>query len=342
MRVSLEGARHTSTVDGTRYAFCSSGCKTRFDTRPALFLSGTAPGRTAPGAKDAIYTCPMHPEVEQKGPGSCPICGMALEPKGVSISEGPSEEYVDFRRRFIVGALFTVPLFLLAMGRHVAPEAVAFVPAAWRDWVELVLATPVVMWCALPFFARGWASLRSLNFNMFTLIAIGVALAFAYSVVATVAPGLFPDAFRGADGGVGVYFEAAAVIVTLVLLGQLLELRARERTGSAIKALLDLAPKTARLVEADGTERDIPLDMVMEGDLLRVRPGERVPVDGSVHEGTSSVDESMMTGEPIPIAKAPGDPVVGGSLNQTGAFVMRAEKVGADTMLARIVTMVAD
>lgn len=343
MSVVVDGAAHTSDHDGTHYVFCSAGCKSRFDTRPALFLAGdNGKGRAASGDEGVVYTCPMHPEVEQVGPGTCPICGMALEPKGVAVSEGPSEEYVDFRRRFAVGAIFTLPLFVFAMTRHVAPDAIGFIPAAWRDWVELVLASPVVLWCALPFFARGWASLRSLNFNMFTLIAIGVGLSFAYSVVATVAPGMFPEAFRGADGDVGVYFEAAAVIVTLVLLGQLLELRARERTGGAIKALLDLAPKTARLVEGDGTERDIPLDMVMEGDLLRVRPGERVPVDGAVSEGASSVDESMMTGEPIPIRKAPGDAVVGGSLNQTGAFVMRAEKVGADTMLARIVTMVAD
>ena len=336
MSVTVETARHIAHHDGEPHYFCSAGCKAKFETRPEAFLDSTPAAPPAPA--DATYTCPMHPEVEQQGPGTCPICGMALEPKGIPLTDGPSEEYIDFRRRFIAGAALTVPLAVVAMGRHFAPGAFAIISASWLDWIELVLATPVVLWCGLPFFERGWASVRTRNLNMFTLIALGVGVAYLYSVVATVAPGIFPPQFRGHEGEVGVYFEAAAVIVTLVLLGQLLELRARERTGGAIRALLDLAPKTARL--EDG--RDVPLDLVRAGDRLRVRPGEAVPVDGVVVEGASSVDESMITGEPIPVEKGPGDPVTGGSLNAAGSFVMRAERVGAETMLNRIVAMVAE
>jgi Cu+-exporting ATPase len=337
MRVVVETAKHVARHEGESYYFCSGKCREKFETRPEIFLD-PALKAAPPARKDDIYTCPMHPEIEQIGPGSCPICGMALEPKGIPMTEGPSEEYVDFRRRFIVGAALTVPLAVIAMGRHFAPGAFAIISASWLDWIELILATPVVLWCALPFFERGWASVRSRNLNMFTLIALGVGVAYVYSVVATLAPGLFPPQFRGHEGEVGVYFEAAAVIVTLVLLGQLLELRARERTGGAIRALLNLAPKTARL--EDG--RDVPLDMLRRGDRLRVRPGESVPVDGVVVEGRSTIDESMITGEPIPVEKAEGDPVTGGSMNQTGSFVMQAERVGADTMLNRIVAMVAE
>ena len=345
MSVTVETAKHTSEHGGARHYFCSAGCKAKFDTRPELYLDPDLKAETErmkAGAADDVYTCPMHPEIEQVGPGTCPICGMALEPKGIPLTDGPSEEYLDFRRRFRVGAVLTVPLFLIAMGRHLFPEQAAIISAHWLDWFELVLATPVILWCGLPFFERGWASIRTLNLNMFTLIAIGTGVAYLYSVVATVAPGIFPAQFRGPEGEVDVYFEAAAVIVTLVLLGQLLELRAREQTSGAIRALLDLAPKSARLVGADGTERDVPLDMVRTGDLLRVRPGEGVPVDGTVSEGSSALDESMITGEPLPVKKGTGDPVTGGSLNQTGSFVMRAEKVGADTMLNRIVQMVAE
>ncbi|WP_432256603.1 heavy metal translocating P-type ATPase [Limimaricola sp. AA108-03] len=340
MSVDVETAKHVSEHAGETFYFCSAKCREKFDTRPEIFLN-PALKASPPEREDVIYTCPMHPEIEQIGPGSCPICGMALEPKGIPMTEGPSEEYIDFRRRFVLGAVLTVPLAVIAMGRHFAPHAFAIISAPMLDWIELILATPVVLWAALPFFERGWASVRSRNLNMFTLIALGVGVAYVYSVVATVAPQLFPPQFRGHEGEVGVYFEAAAVIVTLVLLGQLLELRARERTGGAIRALLDLAPETARLVDERG-ERDVPLDMVRSGDRLRVRPGESVPVDGVVVEGRSTIDESMITGEPIPVEKAEGDPVTGGALNQTGSFVMRAEKVGAETMLNRIVAMVAE
>ena len=340
MSVDVETAKHVSEHEGETFYFCSAKCREKFDTRPEIFLD-PALKAAPPEREDVIYTCPMHPEIEQIGPGSCPICGMALEPKGIPMTEGPSEEYLDFRRRFVLGAVLTVPLAVIAMGRHFAPHAFAIISAPMLDWIELILATPVVLWAALPFFERGWASIVRRSLNMFTLIALGVGVAYVYSVVATVAPQLFPPQFRGHEGEVGVYFEAAAVIVTLVLLGQLLELRARERTGGAIRALLDLAPKTARLVDAQG-ERDVPLDMVRSGDRLRVRPGESVPVDGVVVEGRSSIDESMITGEPIPVEKAEGDPVTGGALNQTGSFVMRAEKVGAETMLNRIVAMVAE
>ncbi|SDF26121.1 heavy metal translocating P-type ATPase [Limimaricola pyoseonensis] len=340
MSVDVETAKHVSEHEGETFYFCSAKCREKFETRPEIFLD-PALKAAPPELEDVIYTCPMHPEIEQVGPGSCPICGMALEPKGIPMTEGPSEEYLDFRRRFVLGTALTVPLAIIAMGRHFAPHAFAIISAPMLDWIELILATPVVLWAALPFFERGWASIVRRSLNMFTLIALGVGVAYAYSVVATVAPQLFPPQFRGHEGEVGVYFEAAAVIVTLVLLGQLLELRARERTGGAIRALLDLAPKTARLVDARG-ERDVPLDMVRAGDRLRVRPGESVPVDGVVVEGRSSIDESMITGEPIPVEKAEGDPVTGGSLNQTGSFVMRAEKVGAETMLNRIVAMVAE
>nr|WP_299821829.1 heavy metal translocating P-type ATPase [uncultured Jannaschia sp.] len=341
MSVTVATARHVAAHGEQTFYFCSAGCRTKFETRPELFLDPALKAAPKPRAEDQVYTCPMHPEIEQVGPGSCPICGMALEPKGIPLTEGPSKEYVDFRRRFAVGAALTIPLFLVAMGRHLLPWYFMAIPASWLDWSELVLATPVVLWAGAPFFARGWSSVKSRNLNMFTLIALGTGVAWAYSVVATVAPGIFPAQFRGHSGEVGVYFEAAAVIVVLVLLGQLLELRARERTGGAIRALLDLAPKTARLLDGRG-ERDVPLDMLRQGDRLRVRPGESVPVDGTVLEGRSTIDESMITGEPIPVEKQAGDAVTGGSLNQTGGFVMEATRVGADTMLNRIVGMVAD
>ncbi len=340
MMVDVETAKHVSEYRGETFYFCSAKCREKFDTRPEVFID-PALKAAPPASTDQVYTCPMHPEIEQIGPGSCPICGMALEPKGIPMTEGPSEEFLDFRRRFILGTVLTVPLAVIAMGRHFAPHAFAIISASWLDWIELILATPVVLWAALPFFERGWASVKSRNLNMFTLIALGVGVAYVYSVVATVAPGIFPPQFRGHEGEVGVYFEAAAVIVTLVLLGQLLELRAREQTGGAIRALLDLAPKTARLVD-DGGERDVPLDMVRSGDRLRVRPGEAVPVDGVVLEGRSTIDESMITGEPIPVEKEEGAEVTGGSINQTGSFVMEARRVGADTMLNRIVAMVAE
>ncbi len=294
---------------------------------------------TAPADPDALYTCPMHPEIQQVGPGSCPICGMALEPMAPSLEAVENPELKDFRRRFLIGLVFTLPLVVVEMGSHFFGRP-GWLSLGALQWLQFVLATPVVGWCGLPFFQRCLASLRSGQLNMFTLIGIGVGAAYAYSVVGLLFPGLFPEELRGAGGGVGLYFEPAAVIVVLVLLGQILELRAREETGGAIRALLDLAPKTAVRV-GEGGDEEVPLDSVRMGDLLRVRPGEAVPVDGAVVEGGSHVDESMVTGESLPVAKRPGDGVIGGAVNQSGSFVMRAEKVGADTMLSKIVTLVA-
>jgi Cu+-exporting ATPase len=340
MTVDPAATVHHAEHAGSEYHFCSARCLERFVARPEIFL-GAEPAPAPTGAEDAVYTCPMHPEIEQIGPGTCPLCGMALEPKGVPVSDGPSEEYVDMRRRFALSALLTAPLFVMVMLRHFWPGPLEGLSHRGLDWSEFALATPVVLWGGWPFFVRGWQSVRNRYLNMFSLIALGTGVAWLYSIVALLAPGLFPASFKDAHGSVGLYFEAAAVIVTLVLLGQLLELRARERTGSALRALLDLSPKTAHLLEG-GRERDVPLDLVRTGDRLRVKPGEAVPVDGRVVEGDSSVDESMLTGEPIPVAKAAGDAVTGGSLNAEGAFVMEAERVGSETMLARIVALVAE
>ena len=340
MTVDPAATPHRARFAGRDYHFCSAKCRERFEARPEVFLDeASRPGAEQP--LDVIYTCPMHPEIEQIGPGLCPICGMALEPKTFAPSEGPSEEYLDMRRRFVVSAILTVPLAIIVMLRHFWPATVELVGARPLDWTELAIGTPVVLWGGAPFFARGWRSIVNRRLNMFTLIAIGTGIAWAYSVIGAVAPQIFPPAFRDMHGGVGLYFEAAAVIVTLVLLGQVLELRAREQTGSAIRALLDLAPKTAHLVE-DGGERTIPLDLVRAGDRLRVKPGESVPVDGIVVDGFSSLDEAMLTGESIPVEKRAGDDVTGGAINGDGSFVMEAERVGAETMLARIVQMVAE
>ena len=290
-----------------------------------------------------IYTCPMHPQIEQIGPGTCPICGMALEPKGIPAGdEGPNPELVDFRRRFKVGVALTVPLVILAMGPMVGLPVDAWLGARAARWLELILATPVVLWCGWPFLERGWRSFRTMNLNMFSLIAMGVTAAYLFSLVAVLAPGIFPAGFRDHSGQVGVYFEAAAVIIVLVLLGQILELGARERTGSAIRALMGLAPKTARILRDDGREDEIALEDVAVGDRLRVRPGEKVPVDGAVVEGRSSVDESMLTGEPLAVEKAVGDPVTGATINGTGSLVIEAQRVGKDTTLSQIVEMVAN
>lgn len=295
---------------------------------------------SGPGANDVEYTCPMHPQVRQVGPGTCPICGMALEPVVATGATGESAELRDMTRRFWIGLALTLPVFALEMGGHLFDIAHA-VGAQRSNWIQLLLGTPVVLWAGWPFFVRGWASLRNRSLNMFTLIALGTGAAWVYSLAGTLAPGLFPQELRGHGGAVAVYFEAAAVITVLVLLGQVLELRAREKTSGAIKALLDLAPKTAVRVRADGSDETVQIDGIQVGELLRVRPGEKVPVDGEVAEGKGTVDESMVTGEPMPVAKAPGAKVTAGTINQTGGFVMRAEKVGADTLLAQIVHMVA-
>ena len=288
------------------------------------------------------YTCPMHPEVVEDKPGNCPICGMALEPITVTLEELPNPELVDFKRRFWIGLVLVIPILILSMGPFFGLPIENWIPKRTSIWLELAFATPVVLWCGLPFFERGWASLKTMNLNMFTLIAIGTGTAYIYSLIAAVIPGVFPDTFRAEDGSVAVYFEAAAVIIILVLVGQLLELRARERTGGAIRALLGLAPTTARIVRDNGDEEDIGLDQVVVGDLLRVRPGDKIPVDGEIAEGRSSVDESMLTGEPVPVEKVAGDTVTGGTLNGTGSFIFRAERVGTDTMLSKIVHMVVE
>jgi Cu+-exporting ATPase len=304
---------------------------------------GMALERVVMAAATRQYTCPMHPEIVQDEPGDCPICGMALESLGASEDEEENSELIDMTRRFWVSLAFTVPVFFIAMGDLLPGRPVsAVLPAAVRPWIELLLASPVVLWGAWPFFLRGWRSLVTRNLNMFTLIGIGVAVSYGYSVVAATVPDIFPDAFRDADGHVAVYFEAAAVIVTLVLLGQVLELRARSQTGAAIRALLGLAPKTARKVNADGSEDDVHLCHVQVGDQLRVRPGEKVPVDGVVIEGSSAVDESMVTGEPVPVLKITGEKLVGATINGTGSLLMRAERVGSDTLLSQIVHMVAE
>ena len=330
---------HRHDHDGTTYFFCSPGCRKKFAANPGHYLNRSEPP-VPEAAAGAVWTCPMHPEIRRDGPGSCPICGMALEPLAPSLEEGPNPELADMTRRFRVSAALALPLLALAMG----PELFDWHPLPMERsvWVQLALAAPVVLWGGWPFFERGAASLQSRHLNMFTLISLGVGVAFLYSLVATLAPGLFPPSFRTMGGVVPVYFEAAAVITTLVLLGQVLELRARSATGRAIRALLGLAPKTARRVAEDGSEADVPLEHVHVGDLLRVRPGEKVPVDGLVVEGHSSVDESMISGEPVPVEKLPGANVTGATVNGTGSLLMRAERVGQDTMLSQIVRMVAD
>ncbi|MHB8272660.1 heavy metal translocating P-type ATPase [Bradyrhizobium sp.] len=336
MSVDPHTAKHRFAYKGQDYFFCSGRCRERFGAAPDKFLQ-PKPAEAVPPA-GTIYTCPMHPEVKQVGPGSCPICGMALEPEQVSLDDAPDPELIDMTRRFWIALALTLPVFVIEMGGHLG--LMHLVPPPWSNWISLVLATPVVLWAGAPFFARGGRSLVTGNLNMFTLIAMGTGVAWAYSVVATLVPQAFPSAFRDMHGEVAVYFEAAAVITVLVLLGQVLELRAREKTSGAIRALLGLAPKTARRITERGDE-DVALDAIAVGDLLRVRPGEKLPVDGIVAQGRSSVDESMVTGESMPLSKAEGDPVIGGTVNQSGGLVVRAEKIGRDTMLARIVDMVA-
>jgi Cu+-exporting ATPase len=356
MSVNTQSAKHRFSYRGQDYFFCGARCRARFETEPEKFLQPKQPEPAAPAG--TLYTCPMHPQVQQIGPGACPICGMALEPEQISLDDAPDPELIDMTRRFWIALVLTLPVFVIEMGSHLG--LMQLVPPGWSNWISLVFSTPVVLWAGAPFFVRGWNSLGldpekwlsgfrtrsspdkkvTRNLNMFTLIAMGTGVAYLYSAVGTLAPQLFPPAFRDGHGMVAVYFEAAAVITVLVLLGQVLELQARARTSGAIRALLGLAPKTARRIAAQGDE-DVAIDAIAVGDLLRVRPGEKIPVDGVVAEGRSAVDESMVTGESMPVSKAEGAHVIGGTVNQGGGLVMRADKVGRDTMLARIVDMVA-
>jgi len=339
MSVDPATAKHRAAHAGKDYFFCCAGCRGKFEADPERYLAPKA--EPAPAVPGAIYTCPMHPEIRQEGPGSCPICGMALEPETVSLDDQPNPELADMGRRLRLALPLTIPVFLLEMGAHVWPGLHEIVAPRVSGLIQFVLATPVVLWAGLPFFERGWQSVKTRNLNMFTLIALGTGVAWLYSVAALLLPGLFPAELRGHDGSAPMYFEAAAVITVLVLVGQVLELRAREQTSGAIKALLRLAPKTARRIGFDGSEEDVATDQIRLRDKLRVRPGETIPVDGHVLEGNSAIDQSMVTGEPLPVERGPGDPVVAGTLNTSGGLVIRAEKVGAETTLARIVQMVA-
>ncbi|SCY97900.1 heavy metal translocating P-type ATPase [Microvirga guangxiensis] len=341
MMVDPHTTTHRAQYEGKPYYFCSSGCHSKFTADPAKYVEPAADRKAEAVPEGTIYTCPMHPEIRQVGPGSCPICGMALEPVVATAEAGPSHELVDMTRRFWIGLVLTLPVFILEMGGHLTGLS-HYVGQQTSNWIQMLFATPVVLWAGWPFFVRGWQSLKNRSLNMFTLIAMGTGVAWIYSMVATLAPDIFPAAFRGHDGSVAVYFEAAAVITVLVLLGQVLELRARESTSGAIRALLDLAPKTARKILPDGSEQEVQLDTVQVGDRLRVRPGEKVPVDGIVVEGRSSVDESMVTGESMPVTKDVGAKAIGGTINQSGGLVIEAQRVGHDTMLAQIVQLVAE
>jgi Cu+-exporting ATPase len=343
MTVDPATSKHRFDHQGKTFHFCSAGCKSKFVADPNKYLEKTAAKADVPqGANEGtIYTCPMHPEIRKIGPGSCPICGMALEPEVASLDAPPNPEVADMTRRFWIGLALSVPPVVLEMGGHLVGGH-GLVDPTLSNWIQLAFATPVVIWAGWPFFVRGWQSLLTRNLNMFTLIAIGTGVAYLYSVVGTVAPQLFPANFRGHGGAVAVYFESAAVITVLVLLGQVLELRAREATSGAIKALLQLAPKTARRVGDDGADHEVEIDHLVVGDKLRVRPGEKVPVDGVILEGRSSLDESLVTGESMAVTKEAGAKVIAGTLNQSGGFLMRAEKVGRDTLLSQIVKMVAD
>ena len=337
MTVDPHTAKHRADHRGHTFYFCSTGCRTKFISDPQKYLGVREP---EPVREGAIYTCPMHPEIRQVGPGACPICGMALEPEIAGTETGPNPELIDMTRRFWIGLVLTLPIFTLEMGAHVVG------PHNWAEptlsnYVQFAFATPVVLWAGWPFFVRGWQSLITRNLNMFTLIAMGTGVAYVYSLAATFAPGIFPDAFRGHGGAPASYFEAASVITVLVLMGQVLELRAREATSGAIRALLDLAPKTARRVKDDGGDEEVSLDAVKAGDRLRVRPGDKVAVDGVVIEGHSALDESMVTGESMPVTKEKDSRVIGGTINKSGSFIMRADKIGRDTLLSQIVQMVA-
>ncbi|MDB5485057.1 MAG: Copper-translocating P-type ATPase, partial [Tardiphaga sp.] len=340
MTVDPATSKYQFDHGGESYHFCSAGCQGKFASAPEQYLQRAMNLQQPVISEGTIYTCPMHPQIRQAGPGSCPICGMALEPELVSLDDQPNPELADMTRRFWIGLALALPAIVLEMGGHLLGGH-GWIDATLSNWIQLVFATPVVLWTGWPFFVRGWQSLVTRNLNMFTLVAMGTGVAYVYSLVATVAPDIFPTAFRSHDGAVAVYFEAAAVITVLVLLGQVLELRAREATSGAIKALLDLAPKTASLVDPAGEDREVALESLNVGDRLRVRPGEKVPVDGIMLEGRSSLDESLVTGESMPVTKEVGAKLIAGTLNQSGGFVMRAEKVGRDTLLSQIVQMVA-
>ncbi|MHB1110753.1 MAG: HAD-IC family P-type ATPase, partial [Devosia sp.] len=354
MSVDRASAMWMSKHEGTRYYFCSEGCQKKFEAAPQTHLgkvdeharhghahtAGPSAAPKAPVPAGTKWTCPMHPEIVKDGPGDCPICGMALEPTVPAAAGEKNPELVDFTRRMWVSAALSVPLLIIGMGDVFGLPVRRWIGEPWVGWLELALATPVVLWAALPFFRRFWNSLRNRSPNMWTLIGLGVGTAYLYSAVAVLLPGLFPIEFRHQDGGLPVYFEAASVIVALVFLGQVLELRAREQTGKALRALLDLAPKTARVIRGE-REEDVPVGEVQKGDLIRVRPGEAVPVDGVVTEGRSHVDESMLTGEPIPVEKHAGEQVTGGTINAEGGFVMRAERVGMEMRLNQIVELVS-
>jgi Cu+-exporting ATPase len=362
MKVNPETAADRVEHGGQTYYFCSAGCGKKFRAEPEKYtarqsvtdptaLTQISPASNSPAPIEKVssqaaagnYTCPMHPEIVRREPGSCPICGMALEPRTVTMDDAENPELTDMRRRFWLSAMLTAPLVLLSMSEHVSGWSVhRFIsPRAW-SWTQLAISTPVVLWGGWPFFVRAWQSIVLRSLNMFTLIGLGVIVSYAYSAVATLFPQIFPDSFRGMGGEVDVYYEAAAAIVTLVLLGQVFELKARSRTGAAIKALLGLAPKTARMMREDGSESDVPIEQVKRGDRLRVRPGEKIPVDGGVLEGSSSVDESMISGEPIPVEKLPGARVIGGTINGAGSLVIRAERLGAESLLGQIVRMTSE
>lgn len=340
MKVEIATSKLQATHRNQNYHFCSAGCRTKFISAPEKYLSSAQQQSSSPLPEGTIYTCPMHPEIRQVGPGTCPICGMALEPLHVTEETGPNPELADMTRRFWIGLALTVPVFGLEMGAHLFNLHGVVAPQL-SNWIQLVLATPVVLWAGAPFFERGWKSLLTRNLNMFTLIALGTGVAWIYSLIGTIWPQLLPEAMRLMDGAVSVYFEAAAVITVLVLLGQVLELRARDQTAGAVKALLGLAPKTARRIGASGDEQDVPISEIGVGDHLRVRPGEKVPVDGVVLDGNSAVDESMVTGESMPVSKSTDAALIGGTVNGTGSLTMKATAVGSATMLARIVQMVA-
>src|SRR5450756_2586041 len=339
MSVDPATSKHRFEFGGETHHFCSAGCRTKFAADPKQYLDKTAPKAEAP--EGTIYTCPMHPQIRQVGPGSCPIRGMALEPEVASLDAPPNAELADMTRRFWIGGALTLPAVVLEMGGHLVGGH-GWVDQTLSNWIQLAFATPVVLWAGWPFFVRGWQSLLTRHLNMFTLIAMGTGVSYVYSLIGTIAPDIFPANFRGHGGAVSVYFEAAAVITVLVLLGQVLELRAREATSGAIKALLQLAPKTARRIGEDGADHEVQIDTLVVGDKLRVRPGEKVPVDGVILEGRSSLDESLITGESMPVTKEAGGKVIAGTLNQSGGFVMRADKVGRDTLLSQIVKMVAE